>query len=553
MKFLIAALILAFAGTAPSAVLAEAPETIANPIIPGFNPDPSIVRVGEDYYIATSSFEYFPGVPIYHSRNLVNWTLIGHALSRPEQLDLDGIKSSGGIYAPALRYHDGTFYMITTLVSGGREGRPAGHFIVTTKDPRGPWSDPIWIENSSGIDPSLFFDDDGKVYFASNGRPDEMIEGSHRILWFSELDPVTFQLKGERTILDSGPWLRSGLIGNAIAIEGPHVYKKDGSYYLIAAHGGTGLNHAESIWRGPTPLGPWTVGPDNPIVTHRDQVNLRGINATGHADLVQTPDGDWWMVLLGIRSKDDRNSLMGRETFLVPVDWSGEWPKVNPAGEAKRVPLTMPAPALPDVTTPSHDFYDDFDSERLDLRWNFIRTPRTQWWSFPAGEGLLRLNNRPEEFAEFSQPSFLGIRVPQARARISVNMDFAPKSDGEAAGVAVMRGHEGSYTLVKERVGGQVRLAAYADKELVAAIPWRSELDGPIELTISVDGLSLDFLARSATMKVPQVIASNVAAPMLGYQRSGRWTGTMAGPFATSRGAASTAHADFQHFVMTAD
>ncbi len=278
---------------------------INNPVLPGFYPDPSVCRAGSDYYLVTSTFEYFPGVPIFHSRDLVSWKQIGHCLNRSSQLNLYGRRSSEGIFAPTLRHHDGTLYMITTDVGG------SGHFFVTAQDPAGPWSDPVYV-NGPGFDPDLFFDDDGKVYFS---REDITGHGIRQ----QEIDLKSGKLLSEERLIWEG--LEDQLC------EAPHIYKIDGIYYLLVAEGGTGRGHMAVIARGPNPWGPFTSCPHNPILTHRHRITSP-VQSTGHGDLIQKKDGSWWMVFLATRPVRKWHHL-GRETFLAPVEWRDGWPVVN--------------------------------------------------------------------------------------------------------------------------------------------------------------------------------------------------------------------------------
>ena len=301
-----------------------------NPILPGFHPDPSICRVGEDFYLVTSTFEFFPGVPIYHSKNLVNWELINHCLSTDTQLPLEHARASGGIYAPTLRYHDGTFFMVTTNVSAG------GNFIVHTKDIHGTWSEPAWVKQR-GIDPSLFWDDDGRCYFVSNGSAGNAGSG----IFLCEIDPFTGEMLSDSVCISKG-------CGGRCA-EAPHIYKRGDYYYLMLAEGGTEYGHMETILRAKEIYGAYEPCPRNPILTHRNHPGE--IQATGHADLVEDENGNWWLVCLAIRPIP-RAKLhhLGRETFLSPVTWDGDgWPVVAQDGRLKwtaRFPGTRPHPFL---------------------------------------------------------------------------------------------------------------------------------------------------------------------------------------------------------------
>lgn len=324
---------------------------LRNPILPGFYPDPSICRVGEDFYLVTSSFSYFPGVPVFHSRDLVHWKQIGHCLTRPSQLPLDWQYVSGGIYAPTIRYHDGLFYMVTTNVSHG------GNFYVTAEDPAGPWSEPHSIKNAPGIDPTIFWDEDGSAYMMGTSGGDDPFHG----VWVGRLDLTT------DTVTERG-YAWAGALCNAWAPEAPHMYKKDGWYYLMIAEGGTEDFHAVTIARSRSPLGPFEGYAGNPILTHRHLGFDYPIANVGHADLVQLADGSWYMVALASRIYGGYHKNLGRETFIAPVDWSGDWPVVSPG--TGRVEWTYPAPALPPCpfALPDHD-------EFTALCWNTLGTP----------------------------------------------------------------------------------------------------------------------------------------------------------------------------------
>ncbi|HVZ30946.1 MAG TPA: glycoside hydrolase family 43 protein, partial [Polyangiaceae bacterium] len=330
----------------------------SNPVLPGFYPDPSICRVGSDYYLVTSSFEYFPGVPIFQSKDLVHWRQLGHALTRESQLDLTGAKSSQGIFAPTLRYHDGVFYMVTTNISGG------GSFYVTARDPAGQWSDPHWLrEPVPTMDPSLLFEG-GHVYYTRHGG------GERGGIYQAELDLPSGQLSSEPRLIWSGT--------GGVWPEGPHLYAIEGRYYLLISEGGTSTNHSLTIARAASPFGPFEPYAHNPILTHRDRPE-QPIQATGHGDLVQAADGRWWLVFLGIRRWDGEHHHLGRETFLAPVEWSADgWPSIN-----RGAPITveMNAEGLPRAAEwPAESARDDFTAPVLGLAWNFLRAaPRALW------------------------------------------------------------------------------------------------------------------------------------------------------------------------------
>jgi len=393
------------------------PNDYYNPILAGFYPDPTIIRVGDDYYVATSSFAYFPGVPIFHSKDLVHWTQIGHILDRPSQLNVDSAGVSRGIFAPALSYHDGTFYMITTLIDRG------GNFYVTAKNPAGPWSDPVWLSSIDGIDPSFFFDDDGKSYILNNGPPvGEALYDGHRAIWIQQYDFGTKTLVGPRSVIVNGG---VDLTKRPIWIEAPHIFKRDGTYYLICAEGGTADQHSEVVFRSQSVMGPYVPYSANPILTqrHLDAARPFPIETTGHADFVATPNGDWWAVFLGTRNYGRDLWNTGRETFLLPVTWVDGWPTIL-TGQAT-VPYVHARPNLSRQAAAAvphsgnFSVRDEFDAPALAPYWEMLRTPRERWYDLTSVRGSLTLRARPESLSGRGQPSFLGRRQQHGSATAS--------------------------------------------------------------------------------------------------------------------------------------
>ena len=417
-----------------------------NPILPGFYPDPSICRAGDDYYLVTSTFEYFPGVPIFHSRDLVHWRQIGHVLDRPSQLDLDGVPASCGIYAPTIRYHQGVFYMITTLRKSydGDNGLPEDfNFIVTATDPAGAWSDPYWLDDAPSIDPSLFFDDDGRVWYTGKRIPPQGEEfDGHREIWLQELDLKSMRLVGDKLSL----W--DGALKGAIHVEGPHLYKIDGMYYLLVAEAGTGHNHAVTIARSQSVIGPFEGNPRNPILTHRHLGLSYPIVNTGHADLVETQHGEWWMVLLASRPYGGYYCNLGRETFLAPVIWEDGWPIVSPG--TGRIEAAYPVPELPQTRWPEPACCDHFDTPDLDDSWNFLRTPRERFWDMESAGGL-RLQLRPYAISDEANPSFVGRRQQHKSFIVHTEMKFTPQQVGDQAGTVLIQNNRYHFRFVYMR------------------------------------------------------------------------------------------------------
>ena len=424
-----------------------------NPVLAGFYPDPSITRVGDDYYLVNSTFTYFPGIPIHHSKDLVNWTQIGNVISRPSQLNFDTLGISRGVFAPSISYHDSTFYVLNTCVDCG------GNFLATATNPAGPWSDPVWLPEIDGIDPSLFFDDDGKAYIMNNGPPVGKAEyDGHRAIWIQEFETKSNKLVGPRTMLVNGG---VDFATKPIWIEGPHMLRKDGHYYLTAAEGGTAEGHSQVVLRSDHVRGPFIAFTGNPIITQRNLGTREfPITSAGHAELVQTQRGDWWSIFLATRPYEGDLYNTGRETFLLPVEWVDGWPIILPAGET--VPYVHAKPALPaDVApaVPTHgDFTlrDEFSDSVLAPYWNMIRVPQEKWYDFAAMPGWLTLKARSADITKFRQPSFIGRRQQHQNASVSTMMQYMPAKDGDKAGLVAFQNDAFNYVLAVARDSGHV-------------------------------------------------------------------------------------------------
>ena len=511
-------------------------KTFRNPILPGFYPDPSICRLGDDYYLVTSTFEYYPGLPIFHSRDLVHWRQIGHVLDRPSQLPLDNIRPSGGLYAPTIRFSQGVFYVINTLVDGKTK---AGNFIVTATDPAGPWSEPFWLENAPGIDPSLFFDDDRRVWYVGNRVATHEQYNGHKEIWLQELDLKDMCLVGEPRVL----W--DGAVKGAAWAEAPHIYRIQDYYYLMIAEGGTGHHHAVTIARSSEGTGPYEANPGNPILTHRHLGLDHPIVGTGHADLVETQAGEWWMVLLAMRPYGGYFYNLGRETFLAPVRWEDDWPIVSPG--TGRIEFSYPVPDLPECLWPTASACDNFDRPVLASQWNFLRTPRDGFWSLSERPGYLRLRLRPERLSEHVSPSFVGRRQQHMHFTAQTVLEFVPQSVHECAGLALVQNSDFHFCLVVT-LGTEavVRLIkrAHGVEEIMAEHPTPV---GRLHLKVEARGQAYSFYVASEPDRwVP--VAQDVDGRILSTPVAGGFVGAYIAMYASSNGQPSTNSADFDWF-----
>ena len=498
-----------------------------NPILPGFYPDPSICRVGEDYYLITSSFEYFPGVPIFHSKDLVNWEQIGHCLTREPQIPLTNVEPSGGVWAPTIRYHDGIFYMITTNVTG------KGNFFVTTSDPRGEWSDPIWLAGG-GIDPSLTFVDN-KVYYTVS-HPDE---NGHWGIAQAEIDIITGEFLTEVVHI----WYGSG----GKSPEAPHLYKIGDWYYLMIAEGGTFFTHMVTISRSKSPWGPFESCPRNPILTniHSRDYNIHGI---GHGDLVQDHVGGWWMIHHGFQIAQKYMTHIGRETFLSPVTWDEfGWPVVN---EGKAVIRESEAHLLPAMPLVPEVETDDFDNDTLGLHWNYLRNPDLANYDLTAIPGHLTLWGSPYEISDLESPTLICRRQRYYECEVATVLDFQPKNDNEEAGLAIFITNEFYYKLVKKKENGKDVLVLEKRADDFFQVATQVEVENrPIFLKVWADRLHYHF---SYGYHEDELIPLGSASTrFLACEVVGRgFTGTYVGMYATGKGQKTETPAHFDYFML---
>ncbi|MGD9202155.1 MAG: glycoside hydrolase family 43 protein [Chitinispirillia bacterium] len=404
--------------------------TIKNPILPGFHPDPSICRRGDDYYIATSTFEWYPGVRIHHSRDLIHWKFIGYVLTRPSQLDMIGNIDSAGIWAPCLSYKNGLFYCIfTNTRSYVRPYDDIDNYLVTSKTIEGPWSEPVYL-NSSGFDPSLFHDDDGKKWLV-NMLWDHRAGVNHFAgILLQEYSPSQKQLIGKIFNIYKGTEL--GIT------EGPHIYKKDGWYYLCVAEGGTSWGHAVTIARSKNISGPYETHPDNPILTSRYDPTL-ALQKAGHSSFVETQNGEWYAAhLCGRPIMPERRCILGRETALQKLIWEqGEWPRLASGGKTPE--LETPAPDLPqhpfEIHSKNSYKRDDFNSETIDPEFNSLRHPiNPSWCNLSKRPGFLRLYGRESLYSKHYQ-SLIAKRITHLNTEASTAIEFHPECFQHMAGL----------------------------------------------------------------------------------------------------------------------
>jgi len=504
-----------------------------NPVIPGFHPDPSVVRVGTDYYLVTSSFEFFPGVPVFASRDLVHWKPLGHALTRASQLPLAKARPSGGIYAPTIRHHDGTFYMITTNTDGG------GNFYVTAKDPAGPWSEPVWVGEQGGIDPSLFFDEDGTVYLTTNGGAPG--GKGPRGIYQSTIDVATGRLL-------SPPRHVWGGTGGRYP-EGPHLYRIRGRYYLMISEGGTEYGHMVTIARSDSPWGPFESCPRNPFFTHRSTEMDVPIQGTGHADLVEDHEGSWWMVFLAFRPVGGGYwHHLGRETYLAPVTWDADgWPVVN---EGRVVTPEMSVRGLPAAPWPAAEARTDF-ALPLGPEWTYLRNPDRSSYALGERPGWLTLRGQALGLEAAASPTWLGRRQEHLACTATTRVDFVPTRDGEEAGITAYRNHEHRYEIGVGRSDGRRRVFVRQTigpslQAVTAAVPVDGEDPVVLRVEARPEAYAFSFgLGDTPTNWMP---LGTAPTRFLSTEVAGGFTGAFLALYATGNGQPAGSPARFDWF-----
>ena len=513
------------------------PDEFYNPILQGCYPDPSITRKGDDYYLVTSTFAMFPGVPIFHSKDLVNWTQIGHVLDRKSQLKVQDTGISAGIYAPSIKYNanNETFYMITTQFAGD-----INNMVVKTKDPFQGWSE-VYKLKFNGIDPSLFFDDNGKAYVVHNDAPDrgkELYNG-HRVIKIWEYDVENDQVIAgtDKIIVDGGV----DISRKPIWIEAPHIYKKNGIYYLMCAEGGTGDWHSEVIFTSENPMGPYVPAPNNPILSQRYLNSNRAnkVDWAGHADLVEGTDGKHYGVFLAIRPNEKGLVNTGRETFILPVDWSGKYPVFENGLVPMEPKLKMPKGVENKTGTEgffpngNFTFTDNFTAPKLDYRWIGMRGPREDF--ITTSKNGLNIKPFAVSIKAVAPVSALFQRQQHQHFTATTTMKFTPKSENELAGLTCYQSERFNYVfgitkkdrdfyiLLEKTEKGQSKIIASAKIDVKMPVQLQVTAKGDeYKFNYSVDGVNFTNLGGTVS---GDILSTNVA---------GGFTGSLIGLYATS-------------------
>lgn len=508
-----------------------------SPILQGCYPDPSITRKGDDYYLVNSSFVMFPGVPIFHSRDLVNWKQIGHVLDRESQLKVENAGISEGIYAPDIVYnpYNDTFYMITTQIASG-----IGNMVVKTKDPmKGNWSDPIKL-NFGGIDPALFFDDNGKAYVVHNDAPDEGKElyQGHRVIkiWDYDIEKDQVIAGTDKIIVDGGV----NISNQPIWIEAPHIYKRKGKYYLMCAEGGTGSDHSEVIFVSDNPRGPYKPADRNPILSqrHLDKSRPNRVEWAGHADLVEDPDGEWYGVFLAVRPNEKNRVNTGRETFILPVDWSGDWPEFIGGMDPLKSSIPMPKGVINKMNTAGYfpnanfSFKDDFSTQKLDDRWIALRGLREHFTN-PSNNGLV-MNSFPVNIKERKPISALFYRQQHTIFSATVDMKYTPQSEKDLAGLTCFQSEAYNYVFGLTKSANEYYLVLERTENGVSTIIAKHKLNdiSDIKLKVTAKGDSYQF-AYAQNDEVFHNLGGIVSGDILSTDVAGGFTGAMIGLYAT--------------------
>lgn len=533
---------------------------IKNPIIPGCYPDPSICRVGEDYYLVCSSFELYPGIPVFHSKDLANWEQISYAMTMENGFHVTANMGTGGVMAPTIRYQDGVFYIVNCNFAD------RGNFYVTATDPAGPWSEIHWITDIPDIDCSLFFDEDGSCYLVSPGN--DPTEDNGRAFYLTPYDIKNGKACGERKKI----W--NSALRKAWAPEAPHIYHIGDYYYLLIAEGGTEHFHSAMIARSETIDGWYEGFRGNPIMTHRHLGLYYPIDNVGHADFVDTPDGNWYAVMLGSRIMDGQHKNFGRETFLCPVIWERGWPVLSPG--SGKVEFEYPADEkLPWTPCPAEPERDDFDSDKLGLHLSFWGTPYQDFWRIQDSRLKLTCLKRPIALPlkgfDVAHPdqsrdncvSFLGRRQRWESFDVSLKMEFAPEKQ-EAAGLIIMQAANHQFRLEKTLENGKavlrlIRLTTeqeglpflpgYKAETTEAVLESHPVEEGPLVLKLEARRQDYRFFygKDEASLTAFEVHGDGCE---INPEEIGGMIGTMIGMYATANGEESKNEAAFDYFEV---
>lgn len=497
-------------------------------IIGGFSPDPSICRVDSDYYLCNSSFTWYPGLPIYHSTDLEHWKLVSHAIDRPGMITLDDVKDKDGVWAPTIRYHDGLFYLFCNVSNGGS-------FFITAKDVKGPWSRPVYIKDEKGvkamgIDPDIFWDEDGQAYYLSNSGkfPGRKYKGSTAI-YLQKIDLSTGTLLGNRQ------YIATGHAFNAKYAEGPHLYKIGEKYVLLVAEGGTDFYHASTILTSKNITGPYLAQQNNPVLTNRNLGHNAAIQCVGHADLVDTPDGNWFAVCLGKRmlfAPEQKNVgyAFSRETFLVPVTIEGGEFFFNPGfGCIPSVPVEQQADG----------------NQKPRTIWYYNRIPHEKFETWNGNTVIMRL--LPECIDSLVSPAMILTKVSPMGFDAAVRLTFNTKKANEEAGLVLHRNNQAYIAVLKGKGMLRVFVCDKGLKKEIAAIPYATN-DVVLRMTVRGLDASIQYGTGDDDMKV----AAHVSiTPLADDGKLNRFNGVGFGMYASSNGKDSKAKARFSNIDLS--
>ncbi|MFV0505723.1 MAG: glycoside hydrolase family 43 protein [Bacteroidales bacterium] len=511
-----------------------------NPVLQGYYPDPSVCKRGEYFYLVTSTFSNFPGLPIFRSTDLINWDQIGNALDRPEQFDNTDKRTSQGIYAPTIRYnkHEDMFYLVTTYVGGG------GNFMLKAKDPAGPWSNPIWLPEVLGIDPDLFFDNDGRLYIANNQDPEGggLYQG-HKAIWLQEFDMKTEKTIGERKMIRNGG---NNLDEKPIWIEGPHLYKMDGYYYLLTSEGGTSINHSLCFYRSKDVWGPYEACPSNPVLTQRslDPNREDPVSNAGHADIVQMNDGSWRVVFLACRPYTAANDFnIGRETFMLPFEWRGGWPYFMEKNE--QIPLIVDGLGSGKADA-NFEWKEEFAKKEIPMNWMFLRIPSSEWWRFPQDKNGIVIEAQATNLREQNQSAFLMVRQQHHEFSLETELTFNPTREDKFAGLAMLQNevHFITFGLTQR----DAKICVVVNQSTEQTNTKRIPVDMGIESIIGQKQLASMMLASGENIKLrivckdahfsfyanDMLVVDGVDARHLSTEQAGGFIGTLLGVYVST-------------------